>query len=79
MAKPEIKLTPRLSEKAHAQTEQTRPVYTFVVAAEASKPLVRRAVKKQYGVTPRRVNVINRGGLKKAIVYLKPGDKINLA
>ena len=67
-------------------------VYTFMVARDANKPLIKSAIKRLYQVTPRRVNIINvagkkivvrgkigqRPGMKKAIVYLKAGEKINL-
>ena len=68
-------------------------VHTFMVAPDANKPLIKSAIKRLYQVTPRRVNIINvagkkiivrgkigqRPGMKKAIVYLKAGEKINLA
>ena len=68
-------------------------VHVFAVAVDANKPLIRTALKKLYQVTPRRINIINvkgkkvmmRGkigqkpGLKKASVYLKPGETITLA
>lgn len=76
-------------------TEKAAPagVHIFAVAKNANKPLIRAAIKRLYQVTPRRVNIVNvvgkkivvrgktgnRPGMKKAIVYLKTGDKINLA
>lgn len=65
----------------------------FAVPPETNKPLVRAAIKKTYGITPQRINIINvrgkkilvrgkpgrRPGLKKAIIYLKPGEKFALA
>ncbi|MCC6290726.1 50S ribosomal protein L23 [Candidatus Nomurabacteria bacterium] len=79
---------PIVTEKAAATG-----VHVFAVAADANKPLIRAALKKLYQVTPRRINIMNvqgkkvmmRGkvgqkpGLKKAIVYLKPGETITLA
>ena len=67
--------------------------YTFVVAPSANKFIIRREIIKQYKVTPTKVNIAvvkgkkvftrgragTRPGLKKAMVYLKPGDKIELA
>ena len=67
-------------------------VYTFVVDSKAGKTSVSKAIKALYAVTPRQVNIINvpgkkvfnRGrvgrsaGFKKAMVYLKSGDKIEL-
>ncbi len=82
----------RLTEKSVAQGD--RNVYTFMVARRATKFLVRDAVKALYGVTPMKVNIVSKlpakrlsgsknrlvheTGYKKAYVYLKPGDTINL-
>ena len=79
---------PRITEKASSMEGQN--VYTFDVAAGASKAEIKKAVLAIYKVKPSRVNVatiprkkINlrgksgvRGGGRKAYVYLKPGDKI---
>ncbi len=83
---------PRITEKAIAQNDNN--VYTFVVRRDATKYQVRDAVKALYNVTPVKVNIVNkkpaqrfvgsRGrekhvpGMKKAYVYLKKGDTINL-
>ena len=83
---------PRITEKAVGKSEQN--VYTFVVKRSANKFQVRDAVKALYSVTPVKVNIVNkkpakrfvgsRGrvkqvpGMKKAYVYLKKGDTINL-
>jgi large subunit ribosomal protein L23 len=85
-------LRPRLSEKTVRLSEQN--VYTFVVKRDATKFQVRDAVKSLYNVTPVRVNIVNKkpaermvgsrnrtkhvAGVKKAYVYLKKGDSINL-
>ena len=69
-------------------------VYTFVVKRDANKYDVRDAVKALYNVTPVKVNIVNKKpakrlvgsrnrmkqvpGMKKAYVYLKKGDTINL-
>lgn len=82
----------RLTEKTVAVGD--RNVYTFMVARSATKFSVRDAVKALYGVTPVRVNIVNKlpakrlsgsknrlvheAGYKKAYVYLKKGDTINL-
>jgi large subunit ribosomal protein L23 len=66
--------------------------YTFEVAGEANKNLVKQAVEKAFKVKVTTVNVITVRGKerrvgrrqvltqswKKAIVTLKPGDKIEL-
>lgn len=83
---------PRITEKTVAQGENN--VYTFVVRRDATKYAVRDAVKALYKVTPVKVNIVNKkpaermqgsrnrtkhvAGLKKAYVYLKKGDTINL-
>lgn len=85
-------LNPRITEKAVALSEQN--VYTFEVHKDASKYDVSEAVKSFFNVTPVKVNIVNkkprkynsrtRGrvvsekGMKKAYVYLKQGDSINL-
>ncbi len=90
---PAIVLTrPRITEKATSLASADAGVYTFEVSARANKVLVADAIKKLFKVTPVKVNIINtkaktvfrRGksgvvsGIKKAMVYLKKGDKIDL-
>ncbi|MEK7621899.1 MAG: 50S ribosomal protein L23 [Patescibacteria group bacterium] len=81
---------PRVTEKSTDGVSAVPPCYTFLVAPSANKFLVRQEVAKRYKVTPTKVNMIlvkgkkvftrgragTRQGLKKAMVYLKPGDKI---
>ncbi len=83
---------PRITEKAVGLGDKN--VYTFNVKRDSTKYLVADAVKAIYGVTPVRVNIVNKkpakrlsgsknrlikeSGLKKAYVYLKKGDTINL-
>lgn len=83
---------PRVTEKSVGKSEQN--VYTFEVKRNASKFDVRDAVKALYNVTPVKVNIVNKkpakrfvgsrgrmkqvSGMKKAYVYLKKGDTINL-
>lgn len=78
----------RITEKA-ARAAQNN-AYTFNVATNANKTEIKKAIKMLYGVTPIRVTVTQitekvvfiRGkvgkkqGGKKAVVYLKKGDKI---
>ena len=87
-----VLMNPRLTEKSVMMGE--RNVYTFQVRKDANKHQVRNAVKALYNVTPVKVNIVNkkpakrlqgaRGkmvhvpGFKKAYVYLKKGDTINL-
>lgn len=79
---------PRITEKAGMLGEAN--VYTFEVAKTATKGKVKAAVKELYKVTPVRINIINlprrnvfirgrfgaQSGVKKALVFLKKGDKI---
>jgi len=79
---------PRITEKASFITEDG--AYTFDVSPRANKAVIKKAIEEIYGVTPVRINVItipakkvfvrNRVGMKasgkKAVVYLKKGDKI---
>ncbi len=81
---------PRVTEKASFASEQN--VYTFNVEKNANKTEVSKAIKALYKVTPVKVNIVNfpkkntnlrgkpgsHGGGKKAMVYLKKGDKIEL-
>ena len=84
---------PRLSEKTVGLGESNN-VYTFLVRRDATKYQVRDAVKSLYNVTPVEANIVNKKpaermvgsrnrtkhvqGEKKAYVYLKKGDTINL-
>lgn len=87
-----ILIRPRITEKAAALSE-TNNVYTFEVTPAATKTTVKRAIKEIYKVAPAKVNIVNlpskkvvvKGkqgttkGVIKALVYLKKGDKIDLA
>ncbi|MCA9354664.1 MAG: 50S ribosomal protein L23 [Candidatus Kaiserbacteria bacterium] len=83
---------PRITEKSVMMGDNN--VYTFTVRRDATKFDVRDAVKALYNVTPMKVNIVNKKpakrmvgsrnrakhvkGVKKAYVYLKKGDTINL-
>ncbi|OJI08218.1 MAG: 50S ribosomal protein L23 [Candidatus Vogelbacteria bacterium CG22_combo_CG10-13_8_21_14_all_37_9] len=83
---------PRITEKATFLLEANHPVYTFVVPTEANKIEIKQAIKNLYKVNPLKVNIINlpakallrrgksgsRSAIKKALVFLKTGDKIEL-
>jgi len=81
---------PRITEKASMLAE--KGAYVFDVHQSATKPLVAQAVIAKFGVTPEKIRIMNiptkgrqsrttgvthqsRGG-RKAVVYLKKGDKI---
>jgi len=86
----EILHRPLVTEKNTALQAQGK--YAFEVAGEANKEQIKRAVEKAFNVTVTQVNVITvpsreqkiRGrrvlspSWKKAIVTLKPGDKIEI-
>jgi len=86
-----VLLSPRITEKA-TLVGQKAPVYVFNVHKNATKDSVAKAVRDVYSVAPEKVriaqiqpkNVFSRGragvkaGGKKAYVYLKEGDKIEL-
>lgn len=88
-----ILISPRITEKGAYLAE--KGAYVFNVAVNASKSQVAAAVKEIYKVSPRKVSLIaiprkvvmtrgtNRKGTtaggKKAYVFLKAGEKIELA
>ncbi len=88
-----IMLVPRVTEKAVQMTVHN--TYVFEVAMDATKRDIVTAIKTLYGVTPRKVNIVRKNprayvarfrnrrstksGLKKALVFLKKGEKIDLA
>jgi len=88
MAKIQIIKNPRVTEKASFASEQN--VYTFDIAQSATKTEIKKAIFALYKVKPIKVNVLSvprktvmskgkegiKGGGKKALVYLKKGDKI---
>lgn len=83
-----VLINPRITEKTTAAAE--KGVYVFDVSERASKNLVKRAVEELYRVGVKRVRIGNlpaksrfirgrrgtRPGYKKAVVYLREGDKI---
>jgi large subunit ribosomal protein L23 len=83
---------PYITEKAALLME--RNIYTFVVTKGATKHQIHDAIKALYQVTPIAIRIVNkqprhymsrmRGrdmmehGLRKAYVYLKKDDRLNL-
>ncbi len=79
---------PRVTEKASMAYEQN--IYTFDISESANKTEIKKAIFTLYKVHPVKVNVLRmprknvmqkgkagvRGGGRKAMVYLKKGDKI---
>ena len=88
----QVIIEPVVSEKSYALLEDG--VYTFRVHPSASKPEIRDAVQKIFGVTVTNVNTLNRDGKrrrnrrtgtwgkrpdsKRAFVTLAEGDSIEL-
>lgn len=82
-------LRPRITEKS-GDISQKLNGYTFEIAPKTSKKEVAKEIKNLYKVAPVKINIINlprkkmflrgkkgfKGGVKKAIVYLKKDDKI---
>ena len=88
----DIIIRPVVSEKSYAAFDQN--IYTFVVAGDANKIEIRRAVETIFGVRVTNVNTVNRKGKRKrnrrtggygtrpdskrAIVSLAEGDTIEI-
>jgi len=87
-----IIISPRVTEKGAYLTE--KGVYVFNVGTSANKAEIAAAIRTLYSVTPRKVTVVtvprkmvstrgtNRKGMtagaKKAYVYLKKGETIEI-
>jgi large subunit ribosomal protein L23 len=85
-----ILIRPRITEKATMASESS--VYVFEVAPKANKDQIEKAFVEKYKVVPTKVttvtvaakNVIVRGkrgvksGFKKAYIYLKKGEKVEI-
>lgn len=86
-----VLLRPRITEKAALGADKSN-VYVFEVTKDSTKKSISASVHAVYGVTPQKVRVANipakrvfvrgkrgvKSGGKKAYVYLKNGDKIEL-
>jgi large subunit ribosomal protein L23 len=86
----EVLRRPMITEKGAGLQEQNK--YVFEVASGANKSQIKQAVEKAFSVTVTAVNVMTVHGktrrvgrrqvltpsTKKAIVSLKPGDKIEI-
>lgn len=83
-------LSPHVSEKTSLQNASG--VYAFKVGEQASKTQIKEAISELYGVKPLKVNLIripdkkrlirgkiaHRSGYKKALIFLKKGDSIQI-
>ena len=88
----EVIIKPLLSEKGTALSDQAKPQYVFEVHKKANKHLIAQAIKEKFNVIPEKVRVMNVFGkwkrvrkdygltptVKKALVTLKRGEKIDL-
>lgn len=86
-----VLLKPRITEKAALGADKSN-VYVFEVTKNATKKSIASSVHEVYGVQPEKVRVVSipakrvvvrgrrgiKSGGKKAYVYLKKGDKIEL-
>jgi large subunit ribosomal protein L23 len=86
----DIIIRPRITEKSGIMSENSS-VYTFEVRRNATKPMIAQHIKFLYKVSPIKVRIVNlpakrvfvrgkRGmsnAVKKALVFLKKGDKID--
>lgn len=84
-------VAPHITEKASLLKENN--AYVFKIKPKANKIMIKQEIKKIYNVIPRKIRVINtpsknifvRGrhvakpGFRKAVVYLKKGDKIEIS
>lgn len=87
----QIIIRPRITEKSGIMNESSN-VYTFEISKNATKDTVSKAIKALYKVNAEKVRIINlpakkvfvrgkkgtQSAVKKALVYLKKGDKIEL-
>jgi|SRR3989344_1763849 len=86
-----VLLRPRITEKAALAADKSN-VYVFEVVKDATKKSISASIREVYKVTPEKVRVamipsrqvfvrgkkgVKSGG-KKAYVYLKKGDKIEI-
>jgi len=83
-------INPRITEKAAMISGDN--VFTFDVSTRANKIQIKKAIVAQYKVTPKKVNIIaqksrkvmkrgrkvHQSSTKKAMVFLKKGDTIEL-
>ena len=84
--------SPRVTEKSTDLASRKLPAYVFEVAREATKPMILGAFETKYKIKPVKVNIVNlpakrttvrgvagtKSAIKKAIVYLKVDEKIEI-
>lgn len=86
-----VLISPHITEKATALGEKN--AYVFKIKPRANKIMVKQAIRETYRVLPEKVNIVYKPkkqrifrsrkgvspGLKKAVVYLKKGEKIEIS
>lgn len=84
---------PHITEKATMLSARVNPAYTFEVEADINKTELAKIIKEVFKVNATKINITNlpakkvfvrgkwgtKSGMKKAVVYLKKGDKIDFA
>lgn len=88
----DVIIRPILSEKSTKLSENVKAQYVFQVSKKANKPQVAKAIKERFNIVPEKIRIINSYGkwkrvrreygltsaVKKALVTLKRGEKLNL-
>ncbi|MES3031436.1 MAG: 50S ribosomal protein L23 [Patescibacteria group bacterium] len=88
----QVIVRPRITEKAGIMGEALN-VYTFEVSKTSTKHTIAHEIESLYKVVPEKVRIINlparnvivrgrrgtQSAVKKALVFLKKGDKIEIA
>jgi len=88
----QVILRPKITEKATMMAE--RNVYAFEVTVDSTKSEIKKSIKALYNVMPEKIRIVRhkpekfisrmrnrrgmRSGYKKAYVYLKEGDRIQI-
>jgi large subunit ribosomal protein L23 len=86
-----VLIAPHITEKAVNANQLN--CYVFKVNPRSNRSMVKQAIKEVYNVIPKRVNITVipsrevfvrrkkgvKAGYKKAVVFLKKGDKINIS
>lgn len=84
---------PHVTEKATMLSAGVKPAYTFEVDADINKQELAKIIREVFKVSPTKINITNlpakkvfvrgkwgsKGGMKKAVIYLKKGDKIDFS
>ena len=87
----EVIKRPRITEKATVKSGENQ--YVFEVTESATKASVAKSIEAMYKVKPVKVNIVNvkskrvfvrgkvgkKNSFKKAYVFLKKGDKLDIA